>query len=81
VQPVVSFFEKVAQRIKPVISDVPLSFEDMDINTGFLMYETILTNDQKKIINPVNLTITTVRDRAIIYLDQVKLLCIITYKT
>ncbi|XP_025407480.1 beta-galactosidase isoform X2 [Sipha flava] len=72
VQPVVSFFEKVAQRIKPVISDVPLSFEDMDINTGFLMYETILTNDQKKIINPVNLTITTVRDRAIIYLDQVK---------
>jgi len=71
----VSIFEKVAQRIKPVISNVPLPFEDLDINTGFVMYETALTDDQKNVENPVNLTVNTVRDRAIIYLDQVKLHC------
>jgi len=73
--PLVSIFEKIAQRIKPVISDVPLSFEDMDINTGFVMYETTLTDEQKNVTNPVNLTLNTVRDRAIIYLDQVELHC------
>jgi len=80
-KPLVSIFEKVAQRIKPVISDRPLSFEDMDINTGFVLYETILTNEQKNVTNPVNLTLTTVRDRAIIYLDMVEYIKIlaITY--
>jgi len=72
-RPLVSIFDKVAQRIKPVISDVPLPFEDLDINTGFVMYETTLTDDQKNVENPVNLTVNTVRDRAIIYLDQVEL--------
>ncbi|XP_060865997.1 beta-galactosidase-like [Metopolophium dirhodum] len=71
-RPLVSIFEKVAQRIKPVISDVPLPFEDLDINTGFVMYETTLTDDQKNVENPVNLTVNTVRDRAIIYLDHVQ---------
>jgi len=74
-KPLVSIFEKVAQRIKPVISNVPLPFEDLDINTGFVMYETTLTDDQKNVENPVNLTVSTVRDRAIIYLDQVELHC------
>lgn len=74
-KPLVSIFEKVAQRIKPMISNVPLPFEDLDINTGFVMYETKLTDDQKNVKNPVNLTVKTVRDRAIIYLDQVKLYC------
>lgn len=74
-KPLVSIFEKVAQRIKPMISNVPLPFEDLDINTGFVMYETTLTDDQKNVENPVNLTVKTVRDRAIIYLDQVKLYC------
>lgn len=72
-RPLVSIFEKVAQRIKPIISNVPLPFEDLDINTGFVMYETTLTDDQKNVKNPVNLTVKTVRDRAIIYLDQVEL--------
>lgn len=70
-QPLVSFFEKATQRIKPVDSDVPLAFEDMDINTGFVMYETILKDNQKNFKTPVNLTISTVRDQAIVYLDQV----------
>lgn len=70
-KPLVSIFEKVAQRIKPVISDVPLPFDNLDINSGFVMYETTLTDDQKNVENPVNLTLNTVRDRAIIYLDQV----------
>jgi len=72
-RPLVSIFEKVAQRIKPVISNVPIPFEDLDINTGFVMYETTLTDDQKNVENPVNLTVRTVRDRAIIYLDRVEL--------
>lgn len=70
-QPLVSLFEKVSQRIKPIESDVPLGFEVMDINSGFVMYETILTNDQKNVTAPVNLTISTIRDQATIFLDQV----------
>jgi len=70
-QPLVSIFEKVTQRIKPIESDVPLGFEIMGINSGFVMYETILTNDQKDVTTPVNLTISTIRDQATIFLDQV----------
>lgn len=55
-----------------MLSDVPLSFECMDINTGFVMYETILTDEQKNDTCPVNITVNTVRDRAIIYLDKVR---------
>lgn len=73
-RPLVSLFEKITQRIKPVYSDVPLPFEAMDINTGFVMYETTLTDKQRLVQNPVNLTMDRVRDRAIIYLDQVQLL-------
>lgn len=69
----ISIFDKVAQRVKPVVSDVPLPFEAMDINTGFVLYETELTDEQKNVTNPVNLTLKSVRDRAIIYTDQVKL--------
>lgn len=68
-QPLVSIFEKITQQIKPVLSVKPLTFEGMDINTGFVMYETILLN---KFHNSVNLTVSSVRDRAIIYLDQVQ---------
>lgn len=69
-QPLVSIFETVTHRIEPVSSDNPLTFEVMDINTGFVMYETMLLNNNFQ--NPVNLTVNSVRDRAIIYLDQVK---------
>lgn len=69
-QPLVSLFETVTHRIKPVFNVAPLTFEGMDINTGFVMYETILLN--YKFQNPVNLTVTSVKDRAIIYLNQVK---------
>lgn len=69
-QPLVSIFETVTHRIEPVSSDIPLTFEVMDINTGFVMYETMLLNNNFQ--NPVNLTVNSVRDRAIIYLDQVQ---------
>ncbi|XP_060880574.1 beta-galactosidase-like [Metopolophium dirhodum] len=71
-QKLVSIFEKVAQRIKPIESDVPLGFEIMGINSGFVMYETILTNEQKFVTAPVNLTISKIRDQATIFLDQVQ---------
>jgi len=70
-QQLVSIFEKVTQRIKPIESDVPLGFEIMGINSGFVMYETILTNDQKFVTVPINLTISKIRDQATIFLDQV----------
>lgn len=70
-QPLSSLFEKVTQRIRPIESSTPLAFENMNINTGFVMYETILTNEQKDVQTPVNLTIRTIRDQAIVYLDQV----------
>lgn len=70
-QPLVSIFEKVAQRIKPVTSRVPLSFEDIDINTGFVMYETILPEEYGNNQVPVILTANIVRDRAIVYLNKV----------
>jgi len=69
-QPLVSIFETVTHRIEAVSSIAPITFEDMDINTGFVMYETTLLNN--KFQNPVNLTVDSVRDRAIIYLDQVR---------
>lgn len=69
VQPLTSVFDKVAQRLKPVASYEPLSFENMDINTGFVMYETMLTEIQKNVA--MNLTLKTVRDRAIVYLNHV----------
>jgi len=72
-QPVVSLFEKVTQRTKPVESDVPLAFENMGVNSGFVMYETTLTDYQKDFTTPVNLTIRTIRDQAIVYLDQVSI--------
>jgi len=77
-QPVVSLFEKVTQQIKPVESDVPLTFENMGINSGFVMYETILTEDQKNFTTPVDLIIRTIRDQAYVYLDQV-CTCILYY--
>lgn len=70
-QPLASLFEKITQRIKPVESDVPLAFESMGINTGFVMYETILTDEQNYIGTPVDLNINTIRDQAIVYLDKV----------
>jgi len=73
-QQLVSIFEKVTQRIKPIESDVPLGFEIMGINSGFVMYETTLTNVQKFVKAPVNLTIGKIRDQATIFLDQVYLI-------
>ncbi|XP_050426969.1 beta-galactosidase-like [Adelges cooleyi] len=69
-KPLASFFEQITQRVKPVTNDVPLAFEDLGVNTGFVMYETNLTDIQKSFIGVVKLNIKTVRDRAIVYLDQ-----------
>lgn len=70
-QPLASLFEKVTQRLKPVESNVPLTFESMGINTGFVMYETILMDEQNDTTTPVDLTISTIRDQAYVYLDKV----------
>ncbi|XP_050523930.1 beta-galactosidase-like [Daktulosphaira vitifoliae] len=71
--PLASLFDEATQRIKPVISDSPLTFEFMDVNTGFVMYETNLSHDQKDIFSPTVLNIIGLRDRAIIYKDNVKI--------
>lgn len=70
-RPLISIFENVTQRMKSVISVVPLSFEAMGINSGFIMYETTLLEKLTNVSCKINLIINTIRDRAIVYLDQV----------
>lgn len=71
-RPLVSLFEKVAQRHEPIENDVPQSFEKMDVAYGFVMYETILKDNQKDYKNDgTDFVIESIRDRAIVYLDQV----------
>jgi len=67
--PVVSLFDSVAQRLKPVLNDVPLCFEDMDINHGLVLYETNLPFIEGS--NKLPLVIKSLRDRAIIFLNNV----------
>ncbi|VVC32178.1 Glycoside hydrolase superfamily,Beta-galactosidase 1-like,Glycoside hydrolase, family [Cinara cedri] len=73
-RPLVSLFEKVTQRHEPIENNIPLSFEKLDVDYGFVMYETILTDDQKDYKNngtdSMDLVISVIRDRAIVYLDQ-----------
>ncbi|XP_025410669.1 beta-galactosidase-like [Sipha flava] len=69
--PVVSLFDQTSMHIKPVINEVPLSFEDMDINHGLVLYETNLPTIARPTKLP--LIIEKLRDRAIIFLDCVKI--------
>ncbi|CAH1724816.1 unnamed protein product [Aphis gossypii] len=69
--PVVSLFDSVARRLNPVLNDVPLCFEDMDINHGLVLYETNLPIIEGS--NKLPLVIKSLRDRAIIFLNNVKL--------
>lgn len=71
-RPLVGIFEKIAQRHEPIVNDAPLSFEKMDVDYGFVMYETIFTDDQKDFEDNADLVISTIRDRAIVYVDQVR---------
>lgn len=78
-QPLAGLFDKVTQRIKPIESDVPLAFENMGINSGFVMYETILTDEQNYFKPSVSIKMSTIKDRASVYLDQVHNIAIYNY--
>lgn len=68
--PVVNLLENVSRHLQPVINDVPLSFEDMDINQGFVLYETNLPKIEGSTKLP--LTIDILHDRATIFLNKVR---------
>lgn len=52
---------------KPVKSARPLSFEELDQFSGLVLYETTLP---RLVIDPSQLTVNGLRDRAFVYIDQ-----------
>ncbi|XP_025205824.1 beta-galactosidase-like, partial [Melanaphis sacchari] len=69
--PVVSLFDNAARRLESILNDVPLCFEDMDINQGLVLYETNLPMITG--LTKLPLVIKSLSDRAIIFLNNVKL--------
>jgi len=69
--PVVSLFDQASRRLKPVVNDVPLCFEDMDLNHGLALYETDLPPTGKSVELP--LVVGSLRDRAIVFLNHVRI--------
>jgi len=64
--PVVSLFDNVARRLKPILNNVPLCFEDMDINHGLVLYETNLPPIGG--LTKLPLVIKSLGDRAIFFI-------------
>lgn len=52
---------------RPIVSDKLLTFEDLNQFSGFVLYETELP---KLTRDPSNLVVTSLRDRALIYVDD-----------
>lgn len=69
--PVVSILDQVSRRLKSIKNDVPLCFEDMDLNQGLVLYETDLPPIDVAIKLP--LTINSLSDRATVFLNNVSL--------
>lgn len=65
----ISLFDRASQRLKPFINDVPLCFEDMDLNHGLVLYE---TNLPPVGTTKLPLVINSLRDRAIVFLNNVR---------
>lgn len=53
----------------PVNSRAPLSFEELDQNSGFVLYETVIPKVKR---DPCLLIINKLSDRAIILVDRVR---------
>lgn len=68
--PVVSLFDNISKRLKPVFNDVPLCFEDMDINHGLVLYETNLPSIGG--LKKLPLVIKSLGDRAIVFMNNVR---------
>ncbi|VVC34719.1 Glycoside hydrolase superfamily,Beta-galactosidase 1-like,Glycoside hydrolase, family [Cinara cedri] len=69
--PVASLLDRVSRRLQPVISQVPLCFEDIDQDHGLVLYETNLPTFEKPTKLP--LIVEKLHDRAIIFLNTEKL--------
>jgi len=63
-------FDNAARRFKSVLNDVPLCFEDMDINHGLVLYETNLPPIGG--LTKLPLIIKSLNDRAIVFLNNVR---------
>lgn len=69
--PVVSLLDQVSRRLNPIKNDIPLCFEDMDLNQGLVLYETDLPPINGSIKLP--LIINSLSDRATVFLNNVSL--------
>ncbi|XP_050432684.1 beta-galactosidase-like [Adelges cooleyi] len=70
--PVTGLLDQVPRNLfTTVTNQKPLSFEDIDMNQGLVLYETVLPGNGTAARLP--LTINLLRDRAIIFLDHAKL--------
>jgi len=70
--PVVSLFDRASRRLEPVVNDVPLCFEDMDLNHGLVLYETDLPPVVGKSAE-LPLVVGSLRDRATVFLNHVRI--------
>lgn len=70
--PVVSILDRTSRRHKTIISDIPICFEDMDLNNGLALYETHLPSIGEAKRLP--LVINSLRDRATVFLNHVRVL-------
>lgn len=52
----------------PVIKALPITFEELNQNSGFILYETSLPHFK---VDPSLLKVDKLRDRAYVYLDRV----------
>lgn len=52
---------------RPIVSEKLLTFEDLNQFSGFVLYETALP---KLTRDPSNLIVTSLRDRALVYVDD-----------
>lgn len=68
--PILSLFDHDSRRRhNSVNNEVPLCFEDMDVNHGLMLYETNLPAIEKSTNLP--LVINSLRDRGMIFVDGV----------
>ncbi|XP_025410648.1 beta-galactosidase-like, partial [Sipha flava] len=69
--PVISLLDQTSRRLKPIKNEIPLSFEDMDLNYGLVLYETNLPPVER--LTHLPLVIEVLHDRAIIFLNYTKI--------
>lgn len=68
---VVSLFDhKLIPETRTVINRTPKTFEELQLSYGYVLYHTLMPEN---IADPSMLRVPNLRDRAVVYINQVKL--------